>query len=200
MLPALLAAASPSHADIYAFVDADGTTHFSNVPIDRRYELVLSSTTDGDGAESATEATAIDARLLARAARYEHAIEDAARAAQVDSQLLRAVIAVESAFDERAVSSRGARGLMQLMPVVAQRYGAYDCFDPRQNVRAGARYLRDLIDRYHNDLELVLAAYNAGEDAVERYGGAVPPFKETRAYVPRVLRIYTKLRARDETT
>jgi soluble lytic murein transglycosylase-like protein len=200
MLPALLAAAGASHADIYAFVDDDGTTHFSNVPVDRRYVLVLGSTEDGAAAKSESEANPLEGSLLERATRHAQAIDDAAKAAHVDSQLLRAVIAVESAFDEHAVSRRGARGLMQLMPLTARRYGARDCFDPRQNVRAGAYYLRDLIDRYHNDLELVLAAYNAGEDAVDRYGGTVPPFKETLAYVPRVLRIYTKLRGLPEST
>jgi soluble lytic murein transglycosylase-like protein len=138
--------------------------------------------------------------LLARAERYERFIEESARAVDVDSQLLRAVIVVESAFDERAISSRGACGLMQLMPVTARRYGARDAFNPGQNIRAGARYLRDLIDRYDNDLELVLAAYNAGEEAVERYGRTIPPFSETRAYVPRVLGAYTALRRLEERT
>jgi len=112
---------------------------------------------------------------------------------EIDASLLRAVIVVESAFDERAVSSRGARGLMQLTPATAVRFGVHDAFNPRQNVRAGAHYLRFLLDRYDNDLELVLAAYNAGEDAVDRYGRAVPPYKETRAYVPRVMRVYSAL-------
>ena len=190
---------TPAWADIYAFVDAAGVTHFSNVPTDQHYELVLASAAADDSPDSA-QPSSVDPALLARAQRYDHFIDEAARTAEIDSQLLRAVIVVESAFDERAVSSRGARGLMQLMPVTARRYGARDAFNPGQNIRAGARYLRDLIDRYDNDLELVLAAYNAGEEAVERYGRAIPPFDETRAYIPRVLGVYTTLRRLAEST
>jgi soluble lytic murein transglycosylase-like protein len=183
-----LLAACTAHADIYAFVDANAVTHFSNVPIDSRYTLVLKSPLQSGNRRQDLEET-----LLRRSRRYDEFIEQAARDAAVDSQLLRAVIVVESGFDERAVSPRGARGLMQLMPVTARRYGAHDLFNPLQNIRAGARYLRDLLDRYDRDLELALAAYNAGEDAVDRYR-AVPPFVETRAYVPRVISVYTSLR------
>jgi soluble lytic murein transglycosylase-like protein len=179
-------------ADIYAFVDTEGVTHFSNVPTDSNFELVLATAVEADEPDGAT-VEFVNPVLLARAERYDHFIEEAARAADVDSQLLRAVIVVESAFDERAESSRGAQGLMQLMPVTARRYGVRDAFNPGQNIRGGARYLRDLIDRYDNNLELVLAAYNAGEEAVDRYGREIPPFKETRAYVPRVMRAYTTL-------
>jgi soluble lytic murein transglycosylase-like protein len=186
-------------ADIYAYVDAQGVTHFSNVPTDQHYEMVLAATTASDP-PAVPQIDRVNPALLARAERYDIFIEEAARAVEVDSQLLRAVIVVESAFDERAESSRGARGLMQLMPVTARRYGARDAFNPGQNIHAGARYLRALIDRYDNDLELVLAAYNAGEEAVERYGRAIPPFEETRAYVPRVLHAYATLRRLAEIT
>ena len=182
-----------ARADIYAFVDANAVIHFSNVPTDSHYTLVLKSLPPqiAKQRENAAEA------LLHRAQRYDKLIEEAALAAIVDSQLLRAVIVVESGFDERAVSPRGARGLMQLMPATARRYGVRDLFNPGQNIRAGARYLRDLLDRYGGDLELALAAYNAGEDAVDRYR-AVPPFVETRAYVPRVISVYTSLRRLSE--
>ena len=95
----------------------------------------------------------------------------------------------------RAVSKVGARGLMQLMPATAKKYGVRNVFDPTQNIHAGARLLADLSIRYSNDLELVLAAYNAGEAAVERHGRAIPPFRETRQYVPRVMGIYHSLTA-----
>jgi soluble lytic murein transglycosylase-like protein len=183
-----------ARADIYAFVDANAVTHFSNVPTDNRYTLVLKSQL-----QRQNRPEAIAEALLRRSQRYDGLIEDAARAAAVDSQLLRAMILVESGFDERAVSRRGARGLMQLMPATARRYGARDLFNPSQNIGAGARYLRDLLDRYDRDLELALAAYNAGEDAVDRYRG-MPPFEETRAYVPRVLGVYTSLRGLSERT
>src|SRR6204780_1442926 len=104
-------------------------------------------------------------QLLAKASQYDSIIEHAALSAAVESNLLRAVIVVESGFNSRAISSRGAVGLMQLMPATALRFGATDAFDPRQNVVAGASYLKFLINRYGQDVRLALAAYNAGEDA-----------------------------------
>lgn len=184
---ALVLAGGPACADIYAFTDASGVTHFSNVPSDARYERVL-----GD-ADSPRKDVQRDERWLAKSAAFDGFIDEAARATRLEPALLRAIIVVESGFDPRAVSRRGAQGLMQLMPATAQRYGASDAFDPAQNIRAGARYLRDLKRRYRDDLELVLAAYNAGEAAVERHGRRVPPYKETRQYVPRVLEIYRNL-------
>jgi soluble lytic murein transglycosylase-like protein len=111
----------------------------------------------------------------------------------VEPNLLRAVIVVESGFNSRAVSKRGAVGLMQLMPATASRFGVSDLYDPKQNVHAGASYLKFLMDRFGHDVRLALAAYNAGEDAVERNGGRIPPFTETMAYVPKVLKIYRML-------
>jgi soluble lytic murein transglycosylase-like protein len=104
------------------------------------------------------------------------------------------VMVAESGGDPNALSKRGARGLMQLMPATARLYGVRNVFDPEQNVRAASQYLRDLADRYQNDLELVLAAYNAGPTAVDLSGGKIPPLRETLDYVPRVLRIYSRLR------
>ena len=104
----------------------------------------------------------------------------------VDARVVNAVIQVESAYHSRAVSRKGARGLMQVMPATGRRYGALDLFDPKVNVDAGVRHLKELLSRY--DLPLALAAYNAGEAAVDRFGG-VPPFRETRNYVTRILRI-----------
>jgi soluble lytic murein transglycosylase-like protein len=132
--------------------------------------------------------------LLAKAGRYDSIIETAAHSASLEPDLLRAVIVVESGFNSRAVSKRGAVGLMQLMPATATRFGVSNPFDPRENVHAGARYLKFLIDRFGQDLKLALAAYNAGEQAVDRNGRQIPPFTETMAYVPRVLKIYRILR------
>ena len=175
-------------ADIYTFVDGAGVTHFTNVPSDPRYQFLLA--TPKELTQSGEPYSAV---VLARSAQYDPIIERAAASTSVAPDLLRAVIVVESGFNARAVSKKGAVGLMQLMPETARRYGASDRYDPRQNVHAGARYLRSLIDRYDQDLELALAAYNAGEDAVDRYGGQIPPYRETRAYVPRVLRVYATL-------
>ena len=123
---------------------------------------------------------------------YGGLIAEAAAQYRLDGLLLAAVVEAESGYDPRAVSPRGALGLMQLMPSTAAHYGATEAADPRANVRAGARYLRDLLRRFDDDLELALAAYNAGPAAVARYGG-VPPFRETTRYVDRVLRIYLRL-------
>jgi soluble lytic murein transglycosylase-like protein len=185
--------AGPVRADIYAFTDASGVPHFSNVPVDGRYHLLIATP-----AEPAVPDR--DQRLLARSGQYDSMIEHAAKTQAVEPSLLRAVIAVESGFDSRAVSPKGAVGLMQLMPQTAKRYGAANPFDPAQNINAGAKYLRDLIKRYGRDLELALAAYNAGEDAVERSGRRIPAFKETALYVPRVLRVYQSLMEQRQVT
>jgi soluble lytic murein transglycosylase-like protein len=186
---ALLAAGGGglAYADIYSFVDSSGVTHFTNVPVDGRYRLLLAS--------PAEERAARPEGWLAKSAEFDPYIERAARSQSVHPELVRAVIVVESAFNPHAVSKRGAVGLMQLRPATARRYGVADAFDPEQNIAAGVHYLRDLLTRYGNNLELTLAAYNAGEDAVERYGHSIPPFAETRHYVPTVLRIYRSLLA-----
>ena len=186
----LLPVAWPAAADIYAHVDAAGVVHYTNVPVEAGFEVVLESPpepTAGGGEVSLRVPLALINR---RAAAYEGIIREAASANELEPELLRAVISVESAFNPRAVSRAGARGLMQLMPQTARRYGVRDSFDPRQNVHGGARYLRDLVERFDNDLELVVAAYNAGENAVERHGRQIPPYRETRQYVPRVLDLY----------
>jgi soluble lytic murein transglycosylase-like protein len=175
------------HADIYRFVDDAGVVHFSNVPADSRYSLYIVTPVVRDANRAGNS--------LQRAAEFDPAIRRAAHTAAVRPELVRAVIAVESAFNPAAVSRRGAVGLMQLKPETARRYGVANAFDPEQNILGGARYLRDLLVRYGNDLELTLAAYNAGEDAVERYGRSVPPFSETRRYVPAVMRLYRALLA-----
>jgi soluble lytic murein transglycosylase-like protein len=126
-----------------------------------------------------------------RRARYRHQVQNFSHSRKLDPRLVEAVVAVESNFNPRAVSRKGAAGLMQLMPRTAKQYGVENRFDPIENLAAGTRHLRILIDRYDGDLELALAAYNAGEDAVKRYGG-VPPYPETRNYVKKVLALYYK--------
>jgi soluble lytic murein transglycosylase-like protein len=186
MLASLVTAVAS--ADVYVFTGSNGVTYFSNVPVDDRYELLISA-----AADEAPDDAILNPHMLAKSAIYNPIIERAALSHDMQAALLRAVIVVESGFNERAESHAGARGLMQLMPETARQYGVSDSFDPEQNVNAGAQYLRELIDLYDNDLELVLAAYNAGEGAVERYGRQVPPFEETRRYVPKVLKVYKSL-------
>lgn len=198
LVVALGAGASVCRADIYAYTDGAGSTHFTDHPNDSRYKLILR--TPLAPAPEAAGAQSVDAKRasvwLARSVDYDAAITRAAGEAKVRPELVRAVIVVESGFNPRAISRRGAIGLMQLMPATARHYGAFNAFDPEQNIRAGAHYLADLIARYGGEkLELVLAAYNAGEDAVEKYGRRIPPYKETQAYVPNVLRMYHALRA-----
>ena len=178
-----------AEADVFAFTDERGVTHFSNVPADARFERLLIA--PADDAAAAGKAGRID--WLARAAHYDALIAGAAKSATVQAALLRAVIVVESGFNPRAVSKRGAVGLMQLLPATARRYGAKNPFDPEQNVRAGAHYLSDLLTRFDSNLELALAAYNAGEAAVERYGRRIPPYPETMNYVPSVIGVYQRL-------
>lgn len=190
------AAGRVAHADIYSFVDPSGVTHFSNVPVDGRYRLLLAAAP----AEAPVAPSAKPGKWLAKSTAYDPLIERAARATALRPELVRAVIVVESAFNPRAVSKRGALGLMQLNPKTARRYGVSNAFDPEQNITAGAHYLRDLLVRFGNDLELTLAAYNAGEEAVERYGRSIPPFSETRHYVPSVLRVYRKLLAQERSS
>jgi soluble lytic murein transglycosylase-like protein len=123
---------------------------------------------------------------------YDKHIEAAAIETNVDAALIRAVISVESGYNPMARSPKGAMGLMQLMPDTARKYGVTNLRDPAQNIQGGARYLHALMEMFGNDLKLVLAAYNAGEEAVMKYGRRVPPFAETAAYVPKVLSRYRK--------
>jgi len=124
---------------------------------------------------------------------YDDMIARTAASLRIDPSLIKAVMHVESAFDRNAISPKGARGLMQLMPGTARRYGVASAFDPRQNIIGGARYLRDLLYRFHQDHRLALAGYNAGENAVERYNG-IPPYPETQHYVRKVIDLYKKYR------
>jgi soluble lytic murein transglycosylase-like protein len=173
---------------IYTYLDAQGVRHYTDIPDDNRYRLLTFTPQDRTAAGDR-----YDMQLLAKASQYDAIIEHAAQSAALEPNLLRAVIVVESGFNTRAVSKRGAVGLMQLMPDTATRFGISNRYDAKQNVHAGARYLKFLIDRFGNNVRLALAAYNAGEEAVDRNGGQVPPYSETLAYVPRVLKIYQLL-------
>jgi soluble lytic murein transglycosylase-like protein len=184
----LIAASAHATTRIYTYVDADGVKHFTDIPDNNRYRLLVLSPH-----ELTESGEHYSAALLARAAQYDAIIERAAVSAAVEPNLLRAVIVVESGFNSRALSRRGAVGLMQLMPATASRFGVYDLYDPRENVHAGASYLKFLMERFGHDVRLALAAYNAGEDAVSRNGGQIPPFAETMAYVPKVLKVYRML-------
>jgi hypothetical protein len=130
-------------------------------------------------------------RVVASTAPYSEIVEAAAKRYNVDADLISSVIAAESNFEPRAVSRKNARGLMQLLPETAAKLGVQNIFDPKENIEAGTKYLSDLLQRYHNDVTLALAAYNAGPEKVQRYG-RVPPYQETVSYVRRVKSSYEK--------
>ncbi|SFW10961.1 lytic transglycosylase domain-containing protein [Nitrosovibrio sp. Nv17] len=182
--------ASSARADIYWFTDDDGVAHFSNVPTDRRYKPFMKTP---DGVTSPSR-TGTPGRRLETGARIRYApiIDTVARRHALDSALIHAVVTAESAYDAAAVSKKGAAGLMQLMPETAQRYGVTDRLDPVQNLHGGARYLSDLLKMFDGNLSLALAGYNAGENSVVRHGYRIPPFAETRHYVPKVLDLYRR--------
>lgn len=182
-----------AHADIFRYVDADGTVHFTNVPQDSRYKVYLKEKRAPD---PVTDTLASEIRHYDEKdrARYAKPIQDAARATRLEPALIHAVISAESGYNPFARSRKGAAGLMQLMPETARRYGVKNRLDPAQNISGGARYLRDLIRMFNNDMQLAIAAYNAGENAVVRAGNRIPPFSETMTYVPRVMTYYRKYR------
>jgi soluble lytic murein transglycosylase-like protein len=175
--------ALPVRGDIYRYRDAHGVLHFSNAPTVSQYRHYLSEARSG----SSSKPRRRDASDSKRRRAYDKIIDEAARRNRVDAALVKAVIRAESDFVPHAVSAKGALGLMQLMPETARRHNVWRIMDPRQNVEGGVEHLRYLLDRYAGNLRLALAAYNAGEKAVEAYGG-VPPYPETWEYLSRVLR------------
>jgi soluble lytic murein transglycosylase-like protein len=190
-LALMLALVAPyAWAQVYAGRTPGGTIVLSNFPGADTPTIVVAPA-DPPAATpvpATTPAIVPDAAAaLATHSAIGSIVRDVAREVAVPAPLLHAVIATESGYDVRAVSPKGAQGLMQLMPATAQRFGVADPFDPRDNVRGGALYLKWLLELFGGDLELALAAYNAGENAVIRAGYRVPPYDETQRYVPRVL-------------
>jgi soluble lytic murein transglycosylase-like protein len=173
--------ATPAEAQIYTWRDASGTLVLSNVPQPGTL-AAAARTYEVEGAPTVKATRPAEAPVR----RFDDLIERHATLQGLSPELVRAVIQVESAFNPAAISPKGAMGLMQLMPATARDLGVTDPFHPEQNIRGGARYLRWLLDRYDGNVELALAAYNAGPGAVDRFGQQVPPFRETRSYVQKV--------------
>ncbi len=174
-----------AHADIFQSVGPDGVISFSNTPSKGSRKVAREASIAMPSDHSAERFT-----------RYDAHIREAATLYQIPEALIRAVIKAESNYDPRAVSPAGAHGLMQLMPFTAEAMMVQDIFDPRQNILGGTRYLRILANLFNGDIHLTVAGYNAGENAVIRYGG-IPPYKETQNYVVQVLDHYQEYRAEE---
>ena len=174
----LIAFVSSVQADIYRFIDDGGVMHFTNTPTSNQHDYRL----------FIKERTTVSTKFH-HTDKYDELISDASRKFDVDSRLLKAMIKAESDFDPRAISRKGAMGLMQIMPENFKMLNLENPFDPWQNIRAGAQYFKKLYKRFNGKLALSLAAYNAGPTAVDRYKN-IPPYQETEEYVRRVLRYY----------
>lgn len=206
--------AAPAQADLWVYVDPEGTMHLSEDPRDKRYQRYVPpqpgddlATPDDLPADRTPQIPTPEQLTFFEISHdykaVKHHLREAARRYQVDYALLQALVATESRFDAQAVSHRGAVGLMQLMPATAAHYGvkgganatqATRLADPRTNILTGTRHLRYLIDRFPGRLDLAVAAYNAGEGAVRRAGNEVPPYRETQSYVKNVLALYAALK------
>jgi len=182
LAPVVALGAEAAPAGVYLIGDVVDVIHLSDQPRTQADRLLIATRSEAVGADAVPPAASDRWHD-----RIESAVLKAASGNAIDPRLLRAVIATESSYGTRAVSPRGALGLMQLMPETARRYGVTDPFDVSQNVEAGALHLRHLLDRFDQDVVLALAAYNAGAEAVTRHGRRVPPFAETQTYVTRVL-------------
>ncbi len=207
---ALLFLQQAAHADIWGYIDDQGVARFAAERLDARYELFSrSADATAPGGLRPVAVPTVPPKLIAffevspNYKQVKHLLREAARQHGIDYELLQALIAAESGFDARAVSPKGAVGLMQIMPATAQRYGVagdartpveQKLADPRTNIRVGARYLRDLLTLFPGQPELALAAYNAGEGAVQRAGNRIPPYRETQNYVRTVLQLYAVLK------
>ena len=172
----LLCLCTPAQADIYRFRDERGVWHFSNIKSDPRYRIYMRTY---DGSKPVTQYIKD----------YDDIIHKASKRYGVDVSLIKAVIKAESDFDQHAVSSKGAQGLMQLMPGTADQMEVDDPFDAKDNIHGGTRYLSLMLEKYNKDMRLALAAYNAGPEKVTEYRG-VPPYQETRTFIERVLNYY----------
>jgi len=173
---------SPAFAGIYRYEDERGVVHFTNCPRDSKFKLYIKESKE-DGEEIDSLSNAIDSN------RYDRLISEFSEKYQVDFALIKAMIRAESGFNAYAVSRKGAKGLMQLMPLTAQRVDVFNIFNPRENIEGGVRHLKYLLNLFNDDLRLSLAAYNAGENLVYELR-SIPPYRETVDYIRKVLGYY----------
>ncbi|MCU7844948.1 MAG: lytic transglycosylase domain-containing protein [Candidatus Thiodiazotropha sp. (ex Monitilora ramsayi)] len=177
------------HAEIYKYRAKDGSYHFTDRPMSRNYRLIWRS-----GKTKSRRGNYSLAKMRENKTKLTPIIESVAKDLRLHPGLLHAMVRVESAYNPKAVSKKGAQGLMQLMPATASRYGVKNSYDPKQNLEGGAQYLSDLLILFEYDIRLALAAYNAGENAVKKYGNKIPPFPETINYVDKVMGEYERNR------
>ena len=168
----LLVSTSTSRADIYSYTDKDGVVHFSNVPTETGWKLIIK-----------------EKRFDPRSIKYHPLISKISKKYKVDNSLIKAIIRAESNFNPKAVSKVGARGLMQLMPETAEELNVNDSFNPKENIEGGVKYFKYLLDRFKGELPLAIAAYHAGESTVRKYNG-IPPYSSTKKYVKNVLKFF----------
>lgn len=181
----LLMLTSPASAGIYRYVDENGVLHFTNCPRDPKFKLYIrESKEDVEGGRNPSAFS-----YLKDSNQFDSLISELSQKYQVEFALIKAMIRTESGFNPTAVSKKGARGLMQLMPETAQRVNVSDSFNPRQNIEGGVRHFKYLLSLFNNDLQLSLAAYNAGENVVSERN-SIPPYRETVDYVKKVLNYY----------
>jgi hypothetical protein len=178
---ALLIVCSPVFADIFLYIDKEGVMHFSNAPTHNHYRVYMK--------EKGSSPAQVVKNLKPDTDKFDHLIAESCRLHGVDFALVKAIIRAESCFDPYAISSKGAEGLMQLMPETSERLDVANPFDPGENIRGGVKYLKYLLGRFDHDVRLSLAAYNAGETTVAQVKG-VPNYRETKNYIAEVLRYY----------
>ncbi len=179
----IMVCGNTSHAEIYRYIDKNGVIHFTNLPQNKSYKKIMSGKTKNNS------------RLKSRrphkpsSSDYSHIVNNTSKKYNIEPSLVNAVIEVESNWNSKAISKKGAQGLMQLMPATAEEFNIINPFNPEENIEGGVQYLRYLMDKFNGDIALTLAAYNAGPKRIEKFKG-IPPITETRKYVKRVLSIY----------
>lgn len=183
-------------AEFYVYKENDGTSWITDRKMPQEKYTLMATIGRPTAVVSCRKMT--PTKLEKRASSYTDTIEAYSIAYEVDPKLVKAIIATESCFDRKAISSVGARGLMQLMPATANELGVKDSFNANQNIRGGIKYFSQMLMRFNDNTELALAAYNAGPNAVEKYGG-IPPYAETKGYVKKVLKRYANYVAKSST-
>ncbi|MDY0268863.1 transglycosylase SLT domain-containing protein [Trichloromonas sp.] len=178
----------PGYGDIYRYIDANGVTHFTDCPTHGRYRLFMKSKRSHP-----PKSPGASVNLTNLTKHYDGLVKQYASAYNLDEALVHAVIKVESNYNSNALSSKGAQGLMQLIPETASDMNVLNPFNPEENIRGGSRYLRLMLDQFNGNTDLALAAYNAGPNAVLRYQG-IPPYEETRNYVQKVKKYFEYFR------